>query len=88
MSDIGCVFNSFLKPMILFAVLILKGSSFQSQGAAIANYVSPGCDLALLLEEVACFQNEVYALVNNVREVQINKKEQYCLYIYIRSLEV
>ena len=31
----------FLKTVILFAVLMLKGSSFQSRGAAIANDLSP-----------------------------------------------
>ena len=46
----------------------------------------PSCDLTSLLEEVACYWNEVYALVNIVRGVQINKKEQYYLYIYIQSV--
>ena len=30
----------------------------------------PSCDLTSLLEEVACFRNEAYALVNIVRGVQ------------------
>ena len=61
--------------------LELKGSSFKSRGAAIANDLSPQ------LREVACFRNEAYALVNIVRGVQINKKEQYYLYIYIQPWE-
>ena len=47
----------------------------------------PSCGLTSLLEEVACFRNEAYALVNIVRGVQINKKEQYYLYIYIYNPE-
>ena len=47
----------------------------------------PSCGLASLLEEVPCFRNEAYALVNIVRGVQINKKEQYNLYIYIYNHE-
>ena len=82
MSDIRCVFNSFfLKTVELFAVPILKGSSFQSRGAVIANDLSAQLRLSSLLEEIACFQNEAYALVNIVREVQINREEQYYLYI-------
>ena len=42
----------------------------------------PSCDLTPFLEEVACFRNEAYALVNIVRGVQINKKEQYYTFIY------
>ena len=56
-SDIRCVFNCFLKTVILFAVLILKGSSFQSRGAAIANdllgLVKPSewCTITLTLSQ-------------------------------------